>query len=208
MYVLTNGRNYIGLNSHKTATSVANIKKALLFSEEKKAINFKENLKSTLKKFDWHIKKLDSNDEKEDCVNSLVSNEVANETELNTENFNVFEFFDSAIKTVVQLEKYASKMASLEEEYNKKIQDVRHYKRDIRTKLNAIQLQRLEQFEIKLERERYDCKSNKTIAEMFLFDLNRMKNPEYIERAKNVRESEYKPRILTFDMIDSIVGKR
>lgn len=42
MYVLTNGRNYIGLNSHKTATSVANIKRALLFSEEKKLLTLRK----------------------------------------------------------------------------------------------------------------------------------------------------------------------
>ena len=34
MYVLSNGHNYIGVNGENIATSVSNIKKALLFSDE------------------------------------------------------------------------------------------------------------------------------------------------------------------------------
>ena len=99
-------------------------------------------------------------------------------------------------------------MGFLEQEYNKKILDIRHYKREINTKLSAIQLQRLEQFEIQLERERYECKSNRIIAEIFLSDLKRLENINYIDVVKNVKESEYKPEIFTYEFLDEIVGKK
>lgn len=130
------------------------------------------------------------------------------ETELEKTGFNISDFFNNTIKTVSELRVYAKNMSYLEQEYNKKILDVRHYKRDTNTKLNAIQLQRLEQFEILLERERYECKSNRMIAEIFLTDLNRLENIKYIEVVKNVKESEYKPEILTYEMLDGIVGKK
>ena len=130
------------------------------------------------------------------------------ETELEKAGFDISEFFNNAIQTISELGNYASNMNFLEQEYNKKILDVRHYKRDANTKLNAIQLQRLEQFEIQLERERYECKSNRKIAEIFLADLSRLENIKYIEIVKNIKESEYKPEILTYEMLDDIVGKK
>ena len=208
MYVLSNGHSYIGVNGENIATSVSNIKKALSFSEEKKASNYRDNLKSTLRKFNWQIVKIE-----EDVETDRVENEECNaytyvETQLEKSDFNISEFFDNAINTVSQLRDYANNMNFLEQEYNQKILDVRHYKRDIKTKLSAIQLQRLEQFEIKLERERYECKSNRMIAEIFLTDLKRLENTKYIEVIRNIKESEYKPEILTYEMLDEIVGKK
>lgn len=208
MYLLSNGKSYIGVNSDNVATSVSSIKKALSFSEERKAINYKENLKSTLKKFNWQV--IEIKDESQD--NDVA---VANEdkytyvaTALEGTDFNISEFFNNAVNTVSQLRNYANNMNYLEQEYNKKILDVRHYKRDVKTKLSAVQLQRLEQFEIQLERERYECKSNRMIAEIFLADLTRLENIKYVEVIKNIKESEYKPEILTYEMLDEIVGKR
>ena len=208
MYVLSNGHSYIGVNGKNIATSVSNIKKALSFSEEKKASNYRDNLKSTLRKFNWQIVKIE-----EDVETDRVENEECNaytyvETQLEKSDFNISEFFDNAVNTVSQLRDYANNMNFLEQEYNQKILDVRHYKRDIKTKLSAIQLQRLEQFEIKLERERYECKSNRMIAEIFLTDLKRLENIKYIEVVRNIKESEYKPEILTYEMLDEIVGKK
>lgn len=208
MYLLSNGHSYIGVNSDNVATSVSNVSKALSFSEEKKAANYRDNLKSTLRKFNWQIVKMqdevkDIDDESdEECSHTYVA------TELEESGFNISEFFKNAVNTVSQLRDYANNMNFLEQEYNKKILDVRHYKRDIKTKLSAIQLQRLEQFEIQLERERYECKSNRMIAEIFLTDLNRLENIKYIEVVKNIKESEYKPEILTYEMLDEIVGKK
>ena len=46
------------------------------------------------------------------------------------------------------------------------------------------------------------------IAEIFLADLTRLENIKYVEVIKNIKESEYKPEILTYEMLDEIVGKR
>ena len=208
MYVLSNGHSYIGVSPENVATSVSNIKKALSFSDEKKASNYKDNLKSTLRKFNWEIVKIDDvSDETQTEVQSEEEYTYV-ETELEKAGFDISNFFNNAIETISQLRDYAKNMGILEQEYNKKILDVRHYKRDINTKLSAVQLQRLEQFEILLERERYECKSNRMIAEIFLTDLKRLENINYIEVVKNIKESEYKPEILTYEMLDGIVGRR
>lgn len=46
------------------------------------------------------------------------------------------------------------------------------------------------------------------IAEIFLSDLKRLENINYIEVVKNVKESEYVPEILTYEMLDEISGRR
>ena len=208
MYLLSNGHSYIGVDSNNTATSVSNIKKALLFADEKKATNYLENLKTTLKKFNWQIIKVEDETEniEKNCEN--IGEYTYVETELEKSGFDISKFFNEAIETVSQLRDYANNMGYLEREYNQKILDARHYKRDINTKLSAVQLQRLEQFEIQLERERYECKSNRTIAEIFLNDLSRLENTKYLEVVRNVKESEYKPEILTYELLDEIVGKK
>lgn len=205
MYLLSNGNSYIGIGSNNTATCVGNIKKALPFTDERKARNYLENIKTTLKKFNWQIIKVEEDVEQE----REESGEYKYvETQLEKTGFEISEFFNNAIETVSQLRVYADNMKYLEKEYNQKILDVRHYKRDIKTKLSAVQLQRLEQFEIQLERERYECKSNRMIAEIFLTDLNRLENIKYVEVVKNIKESEYKPEILTYELLDEIVGKK
>lgn len=204
MYVLSNGRNYIGVNAENVATSVNDIKKAITFHEEKKAVNYRENLKSTLKKFNWQVVEVE-----EDATQTEDAKEyVYVETNLEKSGFDISAFFKNAVETVSELRDYADNMGFLEQEYNKKILDVRHYKRDDNTKLSAVQLQRLEQFEIQLERERYECKSNRMIAEIFLTDLKRLENINYVEVVKNIKESEYKPEILTYELLDEIVGKK
>lgn len=208
MYVLSNGHSYIGVNSDNVSTSVSNIKKALLFSDVKKASNYKDNLKTTLRKFNWRIVKIEDETGNIDTETENVGEYTYVETDLEKSEIDISKFFNDAIKTVSQLKDYANNMGFLEREYNQKILDVRHYKRDINTKLSAVQLQRLEQFEIQLERERYEYKSNRMIAEIFLTDLKRLENIKYIEVIRNIKESEYKPEILTYEMLDGIVGKK
>ena len=208
MYILSNGHSYIGVNSGNVPTSVSNIKKALMFSDEKKASNYKDNLKTTLRKFNWEIIKVEDETKNIDTETENIGEYTYVETLLEKSGFDISKFFNEAIETVSQLRDYANNMGFLEKEYNQKILDVRHYKRDVNTKLNAIQLQRLEQFEIQLERERYECKSNRMIAEIFLTDLKRIENIKYIEVVRNIKESEYKPEILTYEMLDHIVGKK
>lgn len=208
MYLLSNGHGYIGVDTNNTATSVSSIKKALSFADEKKAENYLLNLKTTLKKFNWQIIEIEDETEnvEQNCENDGEYTYV--ETHLEKSGFNIAKFFNEAVETVSQLRDYANNMDYLEKEYNQKIVDVRHYKRDIKTKLSAVQLQRLEQFEIQLERERYECKSNRMIAEIFLTDLGRLENVNYLEIIRNIKESEYKPEILTYELLDEIVGKK
>lgn len=208
MYLLSDGHGYIGVDANNTATSVSSIKRALTFTDEKKAENYLLNLKTTLKKFDWQIIKIEDETEnvEQSCENDGEYTYV--ETQLEKSGFNITNFFNEAVETVSQLRGYAKNMGYLEKEYNQKILDVRHYKRDINTKLSAVQLQRLEQFEIQLERERYECKSNRMIAEIFLTDLGRLENVNYLEVIRNIKESEYKPEILTYELLDEIVGKK
>ena len=208
MYYIYNGHSYIGVDATNTATSVNNIKKAIPFTNEKKALNYLDNLKTTLRKFNWQIIK---SDEDVEDIEQKMGNDgeyIYEETDLEKSGLDISQFFNDAIRTVSQLRDYANNMSFLEQEYNKKILDVRHYKRDINTKLSAVQLQRLEQFEIQLERERYECKSNRLIAEIFLSDLSRLENVRYLEVVKNIKESEYKPEILTYELLDEIVGKK
>ena len=208
MYYLYNGHSYIGTDSNNTATCVGSIKRAISFSDEKKAENYLGNLKTTLRNFNWKI--VEDNDEIEDVEqeHEKIGEYTYVETELEKSGFDVSKFFNEAVETVSQLRDYADNMGYLEKEYNQKILDVRHYKRDVNTKLSAVQLQRLEQFEIQLERERYECKSNRLIAEIFLADLSRLENIKHLDVIRNVKESEYKPEILTYDLLDEIVGKK
>ena len=216
MYILSNGHSYIGINSQNVATSVSNINKALQFSEEKKALNYKENLKSTLRKFNWDVVKVSSSfsssgtgiDKDNEDVENLDVIYTYKETELEKSGFDISKFFNETIKTISQLREYANNMGYLEQEYNRKILDVRHYIRDEKTKLNAVQMQRIGYFLRQLERERYECKSNRMIAEMFLSDFNRMEDTNYIEAIKKIKESEYKPKVLSYEILDEIAGKR
>lgn len=208
MYALSNGNTYIGINSQKVATSVSNVKKALMFSEEKKALNYMDNLKNTLKKFNWHVVNLEAESEFCETSETVESQDTYIETELEKSNFDISKFFKETIATISQLRDYSKNMNFLEQEYNKKILDVRHYIRDENTKLNAVQMQRIGYFLQQLERERYECKSNRLIAEIFLSDLNNLENINYVEEIRSIKESKYNPKILTYEMLDEIAGKR
>ena len=208
MYYLYNGHSYIGMDSNNIATSVSNIENAHPFSDSKKATNYKNNLKTTLRKFNWQVVKIDEEPEsvEENCENN--GEYIYVETQLEKSGFDISKFFNEAVKTASQLKVYANNMMYLEREYDKKILDVRHYIRDEKTKLNAVQMQRIGSFLQQLERERYKCKSNRTIAGIFLNDWSRLENPTYLEVIKHVKESEYEPRILTYELLDEIVGKK
>ena len=208
MYMLSNGHSYIGINGENVATSVSNVNKALQFTEEKKALNYMNNLKNTLKKFNWQVIKLEPENESCENAESDEDSEIYSETELEKSGFDIFAFFKDTITTISQLRDYAKNMKILEQEYNKKILDVRHYIRDESIKLNAIQMQKVGYFLQKLERERYECKGNRMIAQIFLSDLNNLGNIDYVEEIRNIKESIYNPKILTFEMLDEISGKR
>lgn len=213
MYVIYDGRSYIGATANNTPSCVGNRKKALTFDTLEKANNYINNIKATMRKFPWQVVCVGRKDNCSETDTNSCDNEIKppcdpkSEMKLNQFNFNVAEFFNTTIETVSQLDEYAKNMRELEESYNGEIMDVRHYKRDPDTKLNAIQLQRLEQFEIQLEKERYECKSNRLIAELFLGNLNKLKDRKMLHEIQKIKNSKYRPRSLSFEAIDEIVGK-
>lgn len=148
MYVLNNGHSYIGVNSDNVQTSVSNIKKALHFSDGKKASNYKDNLKTTLKKFNWQIVKVDDDTINNDTEIENTGEYIYVETPLEKSGFDISKFFN------------------------------------------------------------YECKSNRIIAQYFLNDLARLEDVQSMEVIKNIKESEYQPRVLTYELLDEIVGKR
>ena len=208
-YILTNNGMYIGIdNSSGRATSYTSKSKAIIFDTEKKAQNFKANLKATMKRFDWNIVEVATPDEEiEDYFDELNIDKEDIDAFVRDENFDVLEFVKNTVQTTSQLKYYIKYMKFLEHQRDLMITDIRHYKRDEKTKLNAIQLKNLAQYETVLEKERYKYKSNHLIAELYLNNLSILDNQELIERAEFIKNSEYKPRILTYEMIDEIVGK-
>lgn len=209
MYVIYDGRSYIGATANNTPSCVGNRKKALTFDTLEKANNYINNIKATMRKFPWQAVEIGGMSKPAAEVRGEVSDVTLKrkETVLERSGFDIVKFFNSTIETVSQLRDYAKNMRHLEQEYNDKIMDTRHYMRDPRTKLNAIQLQRLAQFKTQLEKERWECKSNYLIAEIFLEDFNRIEDPIWIEEINKIKRDEYKPRCLTFEMLDEIVGK-
>lgn len=208
-YILANNGMYIGIdNSSGRATSYTSKSKAIIFDTEKKAQNFKANLKATMKRFDWNIVELTAPDEEiEDDFDELDLDKEDFDAFVCDENFDVLEFVKNTIQTTSQLKHYIKYMKLLEHQRNLMIKDIRHYKRDERTRLNAIQLKNLAQYETILEKERYKYKSNHLIAELYLDNLSNLDDQSLIERAEFIKNSEYKPRILTYEMIDEIIGK-
>ena len=116
MYYLYNGHCYIGIDAVNTATSVTNIKKALSFSDERKAINYLDNLKTTLRKFNWQVVKVEDETEniEQNCEN--VREYIYEETQLEKSGFDISKFFNEAIETVSQMRDYANNMGYLEKE--------------------------------------------------------------------------------------------
>ena len=94
MYYLYNGHNYIGVDANKTATSVGNIKKALPFADERKAANYLENLKTTLRKFNWQIVRIEDKEEnvEQNCEN--LGEYIYEETQLEKSGFDIFNALD------------------------------------------------------------------------------------------------------------------
>lgn len=207
MYVLSDGDTYIGVDNSNVATRVTDVDKALTFSDEQRAKNYRNNLKSSFKKSRWNVVNIESVIQ-DDIEPAEKEDYIYEETQLERDNIDIYDFFLKTIQTMSQLKQYIGNMYYMERQYNQEILDVRHYKRDVRTKLNAIQLQRLEQFEIQLERERHEYKQNRIIAEVFYNNYDRLENVNYLEVIKRIRESEYKPKILTYEFLDEIVGKK
>lgn len=107
-----------------------------------------------------------------------------------------------------QLERFIFNMQSNEQIADMKILDIRHYIRDNEHRLNAIQMQRLGFYLQNLEKERYEYKSKRLIASMFVDNIDALKNAESIEKMYDVVRSKYKPRVLEDEDIDEIINRK
>ena len=107
-----------------------------------------------------------------------------------------------------QLERFVANMTSNEQIADMKILDVRHYIRDNNHRLSAIQMQRLGYYLQELEKERYDYKSKRLIAEIFENNLSALKDKSNIDRMKDIMNSKYHPRVLDDTDIEYIFNKK
>lgn len=203
-HIIKNQNNqYLKRDDYGNITVTKNRDNALTLDTVEEAKKTIEDLPDVFKLQNWKIKDVNLIGDEGDIVENItpVPNELAEK------DFDISKFFINTINCISQLKSYAKNMRALVKECEDKILDIRHYKRDEKTKLNAIQLQRLEQYEISIERERYKYKSNHIIAEIFLADFSRLSNKGYIKVIENVKQSEYKPRVLTYESLDNIVGR-
>lgn len=126
-------------------------------------------------------------------------------TILEDNDFDFVEYIKNAIKIFSQLEIFAENMAYLEQECDLKILDIRHFKRDENTRLNAIEAQRLEYFEQELERDRIKYKRNKIISKILLKNFKRLKDERFINIIDKINNTEYRYRRMSRDDIEKII---
>ena len=182
--------------------------KAAEFKNELAALNYLKSIPETLKLRKWQICNIGDGLETKDDIADKVYGNITKTTVLEKESFDICEFFAKIIKVMSQLERFIFNMQSNEQITDMKILDVRHYIRDNEHKLNAIQMQRLGYFLQSLEKERYDYKSKRVIASMFVNSLEELKNTDNIEKMHDVIESKYKPRVLEDEDIEKIINRK
>lgn len=148
----------------------------------------------------------DFNDVKfSDNVNKHV---YAGKTFMEDEEFDLAEFLSTAVRVFSQLDKYAENMAYMEREMDLAINDMRHFNRDEKTKLNAIQMQSFGYCVQEMERMRKKYKTNKILASIFTKDIKRLKNKSFVKVINNITESEYKYRRLDMETIANMIKTR
>lgn len=205
-YYITNGHDYIKLvNSLPTTCSLKRC--AQTFSSEKA-----DNIIKHLPKY---LSRLNFTKIADDKIESV---QLENEkTKYNQYQYKVktaiedIEDIPNALKFIVnfvsELDNYIENMEYLQKELELKILDVRHFIRDENVKLSASQMAKIGYMLRDYERQRKQCKMNKTYCELFQKDLNRLRNKEYIEKISDIQNSEYKPRRISFSELNKAVGK-
>lgn len=130
-------------------------------------------------------------------------------TIMEEDGFDFPKYIKETIFRFSQLENYVENMAYNEQETDLKILDLRHFKRDENTKLNAIEAQSLEYLEQELERERINYKRNKIIGAIILKKINRIQDASYVKIVDNLVNSQYNYRRLDKATIyETIKGRR
>lgn len=207
-YVLTDFSVYAGKGFGGTPSAVSAMEKAYTFSTKKDAQNYLENLPKPIKNYRWKIFNLDERNDGYMMPEVKKFGNPTKTTSLEDDDFNIGEFFTTAVKVMSQIDRYISNMENNEQIADMKILDVRHYIRDNNHKLNAIQMQRLGYYLQELEKERYDYKSKKLIASMFVNDLEALKNKNNVDKINDILTSKYRPRVLDDTDIEHIINKK
>ena len=150
-------------------------------------------------------------DDPNDTCNIVEAKKFGNPTKttaLEEDDFDMVGFFENVINVMSQLERFVANMTSNEQIADMKILDVRHYIRDNNHRLSAIQMQRLGYYLQELEKERYDYKSKRLIAEIFENNLSALKDKSNIDKMKDIMNSKYHPRVLDDTDIEYIINKK
>lgn len=221
-HVITDGKNYLA--NHNGWTLVTDKNRAQRFTKEK-ADNMIKSLPKILLNKSLYVEELkekeitssDSVFDEISCMDGAYMdfdlNEVCNdnkymyhgETIIEKENIDFVDFLKTAIQVFSQLDDYVENMGFLERESDLKLMDVRHYKRDLGTRLNGIEAQQLQYYEQEIERERIKYKINKSIAALLQKDIKRIKDSNYISIVNRMATGEYRYRRLTKDNIEEIM---
>lgn len=207
-YVITDGNKYIKITSGKIEET-ASESLAEVFENPMEANKLFQSVEFGKKKrASFKIQTIDYNPYQsgESNINSIMNEikdeitdydfNMPDETTLENESFDIINFFKNTVAVLSELEVFVENMRYLESETDLEILDVRHFMRNEDNKLNVIQMQRLGYYLQQLERNRYKYKRDRIVAEVFLKDINRLSNKNYISVVDRITTSEYKPRRL------------
>lgn len=206
-YVLTNHKVFVGKGFRGRPAVVTMKTNAFQFKTETAARNFLRSAPEEVKKYNWEICAFEEGEEREMSVIKKFGNPTKT-TVLEDEDFDLCEFFTNAIEVMSQLDRFIANMSSNEQITDMKILDVRHYIRDNNHRLSAIQMQRLGYYLQDLERERYDYKSKRLIASMFVSNIEALKDKKNIDKMNEVLTSQYRPKVLEDTEIEEIINKK
>lgn len=205
MYVITNGNRYIFRTDGGYAKKVESKEEATLFQTEKDAVNYLKSSRmkwfrnNEEKKFKVIYVQSD-NSHKNNAVNSTIENKTSLE-----ESVDFIDFMKSTISILSELKQFKDNMEALEEQENLKILDYRHYNRE-KNKLNGVAEQRLGYCLRNSELSRKEYKRNRLIAEVVLKNPSKLFDIGTLILIDKIMNTEYKPRILSFDTIDEQIG--
>lgn len=209
MYVITNGDRYIFRTPSGYAKKVEKEDEATLFQLEKDAVNY---LKSSRMKWFRNNEKnkfgivcVESDNSKDNSNKNNDENSTIENKTMLEDHVDFIDFMKSTISLLAELEQFKDNMKALEEEENLKILDYRHYNRE-KNKLNGVAEQRLRYCLRDSELSRKEYKRNRLIAEIILKNPNRLFETDTLNLINKIMDTEYKPRILSFDTIDKQIG--
>lgn len=207
MWVIKGSKKYIGWD--RTMHPTMSVKgKAARFKSRESAENMIENLPTFIKKQqNWVAVEIT-----EPETNAIPSwDKICNKPKENTfenvlDEFNVRKFLNEAIPAISNLRLYYEQQEKKEAEYNDEILDIRHYLRDKKDKLNAVQMQRVGYFLQSIEKEREICKKSRIVAGLIIKDIHKLANKETLKDVENIFTKPYKPRALSYEILDSIAN--